>query len=292
MVRASSLLTGVQSGALGILAQACLAATAVLYLLCLRRLHIRGRRPPARRTVCFLAGLFALWVAVGSGLAGYDDTNVTAHVVQHLLLMMVAPPLLVLGRPVVVVLQAAGRSGQSRLARALASWPARVLTHPLLTWAVYLAAMALMLADRSVYQYLVQHPLTHDATHVAMLATGVLYWEPLLGGTARGRPVSQPVRVMSVLANMPFEVLIGLWLRYQVAPLGPSGTVADTQRAGEAFVVGATLLSTVWLGAIVWQWAAAALREEKRAASRTPAAEWTTPWWVEASEVNGVAGGP
>lgn len=286
-----SLLTGVETAPLDLAAQAALVAAGGLYLAARRRLARRGRPVPARRAVAFLAGLAAVWVAVGSDLARYDDTNVTVHVVQHLLLMMVAPPLLVLGRPVVIAMQAAGRGAQVRLAGILSSRPARWASSLVATWVVYFVSMWLMLADRGVYGYLIAHPLVHDASHAWLVAVGVLYWEPLLGAVSSGRRVSPPAKVIAVLATMPFEVLIGLWLRFQAAPLAPVNTVADTQRAGEAFVVGATLVSTVWLVAIVGQWAAAAIREERRAERLPPSAEWTTPWWVAPSEVNGASGG-
>lgn len=291
-VQAPTLLTGVQTGALDLLAQALLAATAAFYLLCFRSLARRGRRIPWRRAAAFLAGLLLIWVAVGSDLAAYDDTNVTVHVVQHLLLMMAAPPLLALGRPLVVAMQASGRHRQAALARFLSSPPVRVLTHPVLTGVLYFGSMAVMLADRTVYGYLISHAPVHGASHAWLTLTGILYWEPLVGGVTSGRRLSHPARVLALLATMPFEVLIGLWLRYQTSPLAPTNTLADTQRAGEAFVVGATLVTTVWLVAVALQWGAAALREERRVAALPVADEWTAPWWVEATEANGVAGSP
>lgn len=290
-VRTSTLLTGFQSGGLDLLAQALLVATAAFYLFCLRRLVRRGREIPWRRATAFLAGLLAVWIAVGSGLAAYDDTNVTVHVVQHLLLMMVAPPLLALGRPVVVVMQAGTRRRQVRLARVLSSRAARVLTHPAMTWSVYFASMVAMLADRPVYHYLINHPLVHDASHAWLILIGILYWEPLVGGATSGRRVSHPLRAIAVLASMPFEVVVGIWLRYQTTPLDPVNSVADTQRAGEAFVVGAALVSTAWLVTILVQWGGAALREDRRIAARPPSGEWTTPWWME-TKPNGVAESP
>lgn len=292
VVRPSTLLTGVQTGALDILAQALLAATAVFFLLCLRRLSRRGRPASTWRAVAFLAGLFFVWVAVGSGLAGYDDTDVTVHVVQHLLLMMVAPPLLVLGRPLVVAMQSAPRPVRARTARALGSAPVRLLTHPVVSWTLYFSSMAVMLTDRSVYHYLVTHDLQHEASHLWLIITGLLYWEPLLGGVTSGRRMSHPARMMSMLASMPFEVLIGIWLRYQTSTLDPVSTLADTQRAGEAFIVGATLVSTVWLVTVVVQWGRAVIREERRVALQPATEQWSTPWWVLAEEANGAAGGP
>lgn len=292
MVQPSTLLTGVQTGALDLLAQAMLGVSAVLYLMALRRLAGRGRRISRGRTVAFMAGLVLLWVAVGSGLAAYDDTNVTVHVVQHLLLMMAAPPLLVVGQPLIVAMQATPRRIQAGMARTFASTPVRFLTHPAVAWTVYFGSMVAMLADRPVYHYLIHHQLVHDASHLLAVVAGLLYWEPLLGGATSGRRLSHPARIISMLANMPFEVLIGIWLRYQTTTLDPVSTLADTRRAGEAFIVGATLASTVWLAGVAVRWGMAARREDRRVALQPRTGEWSTPWWVEAAQASAAAEGP
>lgn len=292
VLQPSTLVTGVQTGVPDLLAQVLLAATAVLYLIGLRRLGRRGRRIAPWRAAAFLTGLVGLWVAIGSGMAGYDDTNVTVHVVQHLLLMMVAPPLLALGRPLVIAMQVGPRGFQVRTARILGSAPVRFVTHPVIGWSTYFALMAVMLTDRPVYHYIVHHQAAHDASHVLVIGAGLLYWEPLLGGVTAGRRLSHPVRVASLLASMPFEVLIGIWLRYQTTTLDPVSTLADTQRAGEAFIVGASVVSTLWLVGVVIQWGGAALREERRAALRSAGGEWSRPWWVEAPEANAAVEGP
>jgi putative membrane protein len=270
-----------QTAPLDLVAQTLLLASAVLYGLGVRRLKAIGRRWPATQTGLFMGGLVTIWVAVGSDLASYDDTVVTVHVVQHLLLMMVAPPLLVAGRPLVLATQALARRGQVRITRLWRSPTMRLLRHPVVGWALYMGSMYALLVDRPVYDYVVTHPLVHDATHAGLLAVGVLYFESLLGPAAR---LSRPGRVMAVIANMPFEVLVGLWLHYRTRSVAPGiSTLADTQRAGEAFIVGATLLSTLCLVAIVAEWCSAAWREEKRAAARTISSGWSTPWWVTGS---------
>src|SRR5262245_47671593 len=107
---------------------------AAFYVGGLRRLRARGRSWPTARTVAFVSGLVVILVATGSGLAVYDDVLFSLHVVQHVLLGMVAPLLLVLGAPVTLALQSGSRSTQRRLLRVLHSQPARVLTHPLTAW--------------------------------------------------------------------------------------------------------------------------------------------------------------
>ena len=58
----------------------------------------RGLVPPWR-LAAFLAGMFFLWVAIGSPLSAFDESSLTIHMVQHILLMLVVPPLVLVGSP-------------------------------------------------------------------------------------------------------------------------------------------------------------------------------------------------
>lgn len=280
-VRWSVLLTGVQSGIPALAAAATLAAAGGLYLAGVRRLAGRGRRWPVRHTASFLAGLAAIWVAVGSGLAFYDDTSVTLHMVQHILLMMAAPPLLALGRPVPLAAQSSARAVQVRVTRLMRSPVITVLTHPVVAGIVYFTTMWVMLVDRGVYDYLVTHQAAHEAGHVLLLAAGLLYWPPLVAPDASRHHLSHPARVVLLLLAMPLEALPGIWMRFQSTPISPINTLADTRAGGEVFLVAATGACSLWLVAIVVQWFAFALREERREQARaTPDLEWTVPSWA------------
>jgi cytochrome c oxidase assembly factor CtaG len=85
-------------------------ALGAAYVIGVRRLHARGRSWPASRTAAFLSGLVVVLVATESGLAAYDRVLYSLHVVQHVLLGMVAPLLLVLGAPITLALQAGSRT--------------------------------------------------------------------------------------------------------------------------------------------------------------------------------------
>lgn len=96
-VRLDALLTAWQHNWLIVVVAAALEAASIgWYLLSVRRLGRRGRGWSRRRTASFVGGALVVVVATPSGLASYDDTNFTAHVVQHLLLMNL-PPLLAPG---------------------------------------------------------------------------------------------------------------------------------------------------------------------------------------------------
>lgn len=283
-VRWSVLLTGVQSGIPALAVTSTLLAAAGLYLAGVRRLARRGRRWPGRHTVSFLAGLAAIWVAVGSGLAFYDDSSVVLHMVQHILLMMAAPPLLALGRPVPLAAQSSTRGVQVRLTRLMRARVVTVLTHPVVAGILYFFTMWVMLVDRQVYDYLVTHQTAHEAGHVLLLAAGLLYWPPLVAPDTSRHHLSHPGRVVLLLLSMPLEALPGIWMRFQSTPIAPINTLADTRAGGEVFLVAATGACSLWLVAVVSQWFAFAVREERREQARDSTdLEWTVPAWATGS---------
>src|SRR5580658_3698335 len=117
-----------------------LLVTALIYLRGWRR--IRQTRLlifPPWRAWCFLAGLLTLWVAIASPLDSLDSLLLTAHMAQHLILMSVAPPLLLLGAPAVPLLRALPRSalrdGLGPFFRSpVLHRGVRLLTHPVFAW--------------------------------------------------------------------------------------------------------------------------------------------------------------
>src|SRR5579862_6005920 len=101
------------------------AIAAALYALGVARL---ARPWPARRIFAFGTGLLAVLLALDSGLDLYADSLVSIHMVQHLVLTLVAAPLLAAGAPMRLALGAAGRSARRRLVAVIASGPGRLLS--------------------------------------------------------------------------------------------------------------------------------------------------------------------
>src|SRR3984885_7777137 len=96
-------------------------------------------RLPAWQLATFIGGLFSLWAAVGSPLAGMDHQLLTAHMVQHLLLMTVAAPLILLGAPVIALVNGISLRFVIGILGPYLRWPAvhwfgRILTHPIFCW--------------------------------------------------------------------------------------------------------------------------------------------------------------
>jgi len=108
-------LTQWQSGPFALSALAVLVAVAYWYLRADWILSARGRRWPRHRTVAFLAGLAAVDLALQSPVATFTGAYFQAHIIQHLLLMVVAPPLLALGAPSTLLLQTRQPSNQDAM---------------------------------------------------------------------------------------------------------------------------------------------------------------------------------
>ncbi len=201
---------------------ATLALTALLYRQGLA--HQRAWRRPAARpaeVVAFSGGLLALAVALASPLEGAASSLFAAHMAQHLLLMMVAAPLLVLGRPVVVLSQALPRRWR-RVVRARARRRVRVtahsLSHPAVVWAV--GAMVLWAWHLpTLYEVALSHDALHALEHVSLVASSALVWALALG---RGpRSLATPVAVMVLFATALQSGALGAVLALARTPLYP-----------------------------------------------------------------------
>ncbi|MHB1555573.1 MAG: cytochrome c oxidase assembly protein [Acidimicrobiales bacterium] len=247
------LLTGIQTGSLSLVTDAVLFGIVCLYLAGARQLTRRGRQWSGWSTAAFVVGLAAIWVAVCSGLAAYDDVNVTMHVIQHVLLMMIAPPLIALGRPVTLATQASRRTVQVRILRIVHSPVVAALTFPVFVWVLYYGTMYVFFMT-GVYQYAIVHPLFHDATHLWFFVAGYLFWEPLIGlDPARWR-WPYPVRAVSLFLGMPFESFLGIGIAQMARPISSINSLANTHTAGDTLWVLAMAVTGLWLAVILWQW--------------------------------------
>jgi cytochrome c oxidase assembly factor CtaG len=217
-----------------------LALCAALYLAGARAV---ARRHPARpwpraRTAVFLAGLAAIAVAVCGSDGVYDDVLLRAHMVQHLLLIMVAPPLLVYGRPVTLLLHATRNPWHGGGIRVLRSRAVTTLTWPPLCVALY-SAVVLVTHLTSLVR---ATGWLHDGEHLAYLVAGYLYFLPVVGSEpGRWRP-SLFGRYLLLLAAMPADIVTGavLMLSGPVAGYG----AADVHDAGIVMLGGSELIMT------------------------------------------------
>ncbi|MCW3018755.1 MAG: putative rane protein [Solirubrobacterales bacterium] len=217
------------------------AVYAGLYLWGARRV----RRPwPLARTASFLAGIAVVLVALQSGLDAYDDRLLSAHMVQHTLLLMLAPPLLLLGAPVLLALGALPGEQRQVLARVLER------TRKLTTPAVCLAAFSIVVVGfhlPPLFDAAVRHPFVHVLEHVAFLGAGLALWWPLTNGEPLLRHrLGGLGRILYMLVAMVPEDAIGAYLNR-------ANTVFYAPYAGAARALGiSAVVDQQQAGAIMW----------------------------------------
>lgn len=188
-----------------------------------------GRRHPARpwpawKTGMFLGGLAVVVLATESGIGAYDDVLFWDHMVQHLMLIMIAPPLLIFGQPLTLLLHASRNPLHSWAKRILRSRVVSFLTWPVFGCLAY--AVAVMGAHLTSFANLVQtNQVAHNAEHVLFLVVGYLFFLPVLGREPIRWRLSYPVRFVILVLLMPVDTFTGLMLGYGSAgtPGVPSG---------------------------------------------------------------------
>ena len=156
---------------------AFVAAAAALYLWGV--LRVRRRHParpwPLYRTALFLSGLAVVVIATQSGIGRYDDVLFWDHMVQHLLLLMVAPPLLVVGQPVTLLLHASRNPLHTWTKKVLRSRVVTAITWPPFGVALYVATI--VGTHLTGFMNLVEtNGAVHDGEHALYLFAGYLYF--------------------------------------------------------------------------------------------------------------------
>jgi putative copper resistance protein D len=251
---------------------------AVLYALGVRRLAARGRRWPRPRSLAWAAGLAAVVVATNSGVGRFEGERLTVHMVQHTLLGMTAPLLLVLAAPVTLVLQAARPAGQRVAVGVLHGRVVRTLTRPVVGWCLFGGGLvALYLTP--LLDVAARNDVVHLAVHAHVLVSASLFLLPLVGTDVLPRPLTPPARLLAVLAAVPFHAFLGVALLSARNPVAPEAypSLGD-QRTAAGILMGAGELLTFTVAAIVARrWVLADRREAARADRRDDARRVVEP---------------
>lgn len=235
------------------------------YLSSTRRVGARRGRWSLFRTACFVVGLLVVAYATEGGIAHYQTSNFTAHVVQLLLLVDVGPPLMALGAPVTLALQSSSRRRAATLVRVLRSWPVQALSQPLVAFAIPMGSMFVYFLT-SLYQYSEQHPVFLAFVHLYFVLTGLNLWVLIVAQDGLPRRLRFGMRFVLVVLLIPFNLALGLGVANVAQPLYPAGnTLADTQQGGGVIVGLALVLIVLALALLFVEWA----REEERSALRT-----------------------
>jgi putative membrane protein len=202
-----------------------LAATAVLYAAGVRRLSRRSASHAGvgrAHIAAFACGWFALAAALLPPLDPLGGELFSVHMIQHEILMLVAAPLLVLGRPLPVFLWAFPPRARERLARATrargiaATW--RFFMRPLTAWTLHAAALWIWHAP-SLFDAALTDRALHDAQHLSFVLTALLFWSALLNARARE---SQGAAILYLFTTTIHTGVLGALITFASRPWYPS----------------------------------------------------------------------
>jgi cytochrome c oxidase assembly factor CtaG len=253
-----------------------LVGATVAWIAAVRRVDAAhpGTPVPRARTIAFLGGLAVIAIALMSGIEAYDTALFSVHMVQHILLMLVAAPLIALAAPVTLLLRVARPSVRRRwIVPVLHSRPLKAVAHPVVAWLLF-AAVMWGSHFSPLFNLALENQWAHDLEHVLFLGAALLFWWPAVAIDPAPWRMPHAARGMYVFLQMPQNTFLAVVILYAAAPLyphyatldrpwGPTA-LADQQLAGGIMWLAGDLLFIAAIGAIVAGW----MRYEERTAAR------------------------
>ena len=207
---------------------------------------------PAWRAVAFLSGLLTLWIALASPIDAVNGLLLSAHMLQHMLLMMVAPPLILLGAPLVPMMRGlSGLASRTRAApilnfvnRTAVGRVGQVLTNPI-TGALLMGVVMFAWHTPSLYELALRSEFVHEAEHTSFLLASLIFWWPVvLPWPGRGqwpRWAMVPYLLLADLQNTVLSAILAfsdrvLYPSYAGAPRLFGLSALEDQVAAGAFM--------------------------------------------------------
>ena len=253
-----------------------LAGAAAWYSWAVHRVRQRDSRSrwPAAYSACFYSGVVLLAIAYLGPLAAWSHTFFWVHMTQHLLVMMAAAPLLVLGSPVTLAFRASnGSTRRTLIVPILRSRAVRILTNPALTWALF-ASVLLGTHFTGFYDWaLTNHDAGMFIEQPLFLITALLYYFPILGSNLQADRPSPAIRLISMSLMMIPEAIVGAVIYFSSVVLYPSfakerpfglDPLEDQQLAGALMWALVMIVDAAWMMVVAAEWFTSEERRGRR----------------------------
>ncbi|WP_405475310.1 cytochrome c oxidase assembly protein [Streptomyces canus] len=257
---------------------ACLLALG-LYTWGVVRLRRRGDAWSVGRTISYVAGVLSIGLMMCTGLNDYGMVMFSVHMVQHMVISMLSPILILLGAPVTLALRALpvagkGRKGPRELLLALLhSRYMRIITHPAFTIPLFIASLY-ALYFTPIFDFLMGSKTGHIAMMVHFLAVGVVFFWPIIGVDPGPQRPGYLMRMLELFAGMPFHAFFGIALMMASEPMvetfkNPPASLgidalSDQNYAGGIAWAFSEIPSVLVLIALLFQWYGSEQRQAKR----------------------------
>ena len=225
-----------------------------LYLWGVRRnnaLHPRHRWPVGK-TIAWVGALFSTGVGIFSFIGVYDTELFWDHMVQHLILIMVAAPLFAVASPLRLAFNSTSGTAHLVVTEALRSRVAKFFGNPIVAFILY--AVVIPVSHLTVwYNYTLTQESVHNAEHLAFLLVGYLFWRQIFGNDPNSHRLHPALQFFYLFMAIPIDTFTGLSLAgasHELFPAyfathrtwGPS-YVTDLHVGGDImWVVGDTLM--------------------------------------------------
>lgn len=252
----------------------------VLYAYAVLRLRRRGDGWPVSRTVFFVVGVLTIALVMCTRLNDYGMVMFSVHMVQHMVISMLSPILLLLGAPVTLALRALPVAGRGRkgprelLLMLLHSRYMKIITHPAFTIPLFIASLY-ALYFTPLFDFLMGSTAGHLAMMVHFLAVGLVFFWPIMGIDPGPHRPGYLMRMLELFAGMPFHAFFGIALMMASEPMvkvyehPPASlgidALSDQNAAGGIAWAFSEIPSVLVLVALVFQW----YRSEQRTAKRS-----------------------
>jgi putative membrane protein len=192
-----------------------LLLAAVLYLRGWLYLHsVHPDAIPASRAASFLAGLACLWLALASPLSAYDDSLLTIHMLQHLLLMTIAPALLLLAAPMMPLLHGIPGPIMHNVVSPILRWlplqrAGHTVTQP--AFALFAASAAIIVWHiPAIFTAALRCEPIHILEHTTFFTAGLIFWWPVIAPWPSTIPWPRWSLILYLaLATVPCDILSG-----------------------------------------------------------------------------------
>ena len=223
---------------------AAIASSAALYALGGRMSATPSDRRKRWRGAAFYAGLATLALAVGSPIDAYAGELFWVHMVQHVLLMMVAPPLLLVGRPWPRIVRPLPLGLRRPLARGVLAGPAlepvrvgaRWIARPLPSFVLFNATL-LVWHLPALYDLTLRDGPVHDLEHFLFFGTALLFWVHLLPAASARPQLADGARAVYGIAALLVSWILAIVLAFAPEPVY-GGYAALAQRPGGLSALG------------------------------------------------------
>lgn len=270
---------GLQFSADPIFLIGCVLAV-LLYGYAVVRLRRRGDGWPVNRTVFFVIGVLSIALVMCTRLNDYGMVMFSVHMVQHMVISMLSPILLLLGAPVTLALRAlpvasrGSKGPRELLLMLLHSRYMKVVTHPVFTIPLFIASLY-GLYFTPLFDFLMGSTAGHLAMMVHFLGVGLVFFWPIMGIDPGPHRPGYLLRMLELFAGMPFHAFFGIALMMASQPMvevykNPSASLgidalSDQNAAGGIAWAFSEIPSVLVLLALVFQW----YRSDQRTAKRS-----------------------